>query len=102
MEGPGATAEGTATGRVGSSGTVTTTAVEELLRVARQLVPNLHQVGLLYNPAEPNSSFEAELLAQAVAIALHSLEADPDVGLDVLHHVPDVEGRIGVGQGGGD
>jgi putative ABC transport system substrate-binding protein len=31
------------------------------------LVPNLQQVGLLYNPAEPNSSFEAELLAQAVA-----------------------------------
>ena len=49
------------------TGTVTTTAVEELLRVAQQLVPNLQQVGLLYNPAEPNSSFEAELLAQSVA-----------------------------------
>ena len=48
------------------TGTVTTTAVEEMLHVARDLVPNLQQVGLLYNPAEPNSSFEAELLAQAV------------------------------------
>ena len=35
-------------------------------------------------------------------VALHSLEADPDVGLDVLHHVADVEGSVGVGQGGGD
>ncbi len=34
--------------------------------------------------------------------AVHALEPHPDVGLDVLHHVPDVEGRIGVGQGGGD
>ena len=49
------------------TGTVTTTAVETMLQVARELVPNLQQVGLLYNPAEPNSSFEAELLAQAVA-----------------------------------
>jgi hypothetical protein len=35
-------------------------------------------------------------------ILLHSLEADPDVGLDVFHHVADVEGGVGVGQGGGD
>ncbi len=33
---------------------------------------------------------------------MHALEPHPDVGLDVLHHVPDVEGRVGVGQGGGD
>ena len=34
--------------------------------------------------------------------AVHALEPHPDVRLDVLHHVPDVERRIGVGQGGGD
>ena len=32
----------------------------------------------------------------------HLLEAHPDVGLDVLHQVPQVDGAIGVGQGGGD
>ena len=64
----GAGAGGSATQhRANVTGTVTTTAVEELLQVAQQLVPNLQQVGLLYNPAEPNSSFEAERLAQAVA-----------------------------------
>jgi putative ABC transport system substrate-binding protein len=53
----GAGAGGSATQhRANVTGTVTTTAVEDLL-----------QVGLLYNPAEPNSSFEAERLAQAVA-----------------------------------
>jgi hypothetical protein len=33
---------------------------------------------------------------------MHALEAHPDIGLDVFHHVPDVERGIGVGQGGGD
>ncbi len=44
----------------------------------------------------------AFLAALRIAFALHSLEADPDVGLDVLHHVADMEGSIGVGQCGGD
>ena len=35
-------------------------------------------------------------------VALHALVADPNIGLDVLHHVPDVEVAIGIGQGGGD
>ena len=35
-------------------------------------------------------------------VALHALEPHPDVGLDVLHDVADVEGAVGVGQGGGD
>src|ERR1700749_4391058 len=35
-------------------------------------------------------------------VAQHPLEAHPDVGLDVLHDVPDVKRAIGVGQGGGD
>jgi hypothetical protein len=37
-----------------------------------------------------------------VAVALHSLEPDPDVGLDVLHHVANMESGVGVGQGSGD
>jgi hypothetical protein len=35
-------------------------------------------------------------------VALHALVAHPNIGLDVLHHVPDVEVAIGIGQGGGD
>jgi len=35
-------------------------------------------------------------------VALHSLETHPDVGLDVLHDVADVEVAVGVGQGGGN
>src|SRR5438034_1066620 len=35
-------------------------------------------------------------------VALHALEPHPDVGLDVLHHVADVERRVRVGQRGGD
>ena len=47
------------------TGTVTTNPVGDQLQLARALVPGLNRVGLLYNPAEPNASFEAELLAQA-------------------------------------
>jgi len=35
-------------------------------------------------------------------MALHSLEPDPDVGLDVFHDVADVERAVGVGKGGGN
>jgi hypothetical protein len=35
-------------------------------------------------------------------VALHALEAHPDVRLDVLHDVPDMKRTVGVGQGGGD
>ena len=35
-------------------------------------------------------------------VPLHPLEAHPDVGLDVLHDVADVEGAVGVGERGGD
>jgi putative ABC transport system substrate-binding protein len=49
------------------TGTVTTNPVAEQLRLAQRLVPGLQRVGLLYNPAEPNASFEAELMAQAAA-----------------------------------
>ena len=36
------------------------------------------------------------------AVALHALEPHPDIGLDVLHDVADVEVAIGVWQCGGD
>jgi hypothetical protein len=35
-------------------------------------------------------------------MALHALITYPDVGLDVLHDVANVEVAIGVGQGGGN
>jgi hypothetical protein len=35
-------------------------------------------------------------------VALHALEAHPDVRLYVFHHVADVEIAVGIGQGGGD
>ncbi len=35
-------------------------------------------------------------------VALHALEPHPDVGLDVLHHVADVERRVRVRQRGGN
>ena len=35
-------------------------------------------------------------------VPLHALEAHPDVGLDVLHDVADVERAVGVRQRGGE
>ena len=35
-------------------------------------------------------------------MALHALKAHPDIGLDVLHDVADMEISVGVGQSGGD
>ena len=35
-------------------------------------------------------------------VSMHFLEAHPDIGLDVFHQVTEVDGAIGVGQGGGD
>jgi len=35
-------------------------------------------------------------------VALHALEPHPDVGLDVLHDVADVERAVRVGKRGGD
>jgi hypothetical protein len=35
-------------------------------------------------------------------VALHSLEAHPDVGLDVLHEVAEVDAAVGVRQRRGD
>ena len=35
-------------------------------------------------------------------VALHALEAHPDVGLDVLDQMAEVDRAVGVGQGGRD
>jgi hypothetical protein len=35
-------------------------------------------------------------------MAAHALEADPDVGLDVLHQMAQMDGAVGIGQGTGD
>jgi hypothetical protein len=34
-------------------------------------------------------------------VALHALKAHPDIGLDVLHDVADMERAVGVGKRGG-
>ena len=39
---------------------------------------------------------------KCTCVSLHALESHPDVGLDVLHDVPDVERAVGVGERGGD
>ncbi len=35
-------------------------------------------------------------------VATHALEANPDIGLHVFHHVPEMDRSIGIGQGAGD
>src|SRR5476649_948347 len=48
------------------------------------------------------SSAPTKCTSQAGAVALHALEPDPDVGLDVFHHVANMESSVCVGQGSGD
>lgn len=45
-------------------GTIGTNPVGKELDLARELVPGLKTVGLIYNPGEPNSEFEAKLLKE--------------------------------------
>jgi len=59
------------------TGTVTTNPVDQQLQLARTVLPALTQVGLLYNPAEANASFEAELLAQAASAQQVQLQREP-------------------------
>jgi putative ABC transport system substrate-binding protein len=66
------------------TGTVTTNPVADQLRLARRLVPGLQRVGLLYNPAEPNASFEAELMAQAAARLRLTLLREPVAAVNDL------------------
>ena len=48
-------------------GTVGTNPVGKELDLAREVNPNLRTVGLIFNPGEPNSDFEAKLLIQEAA-----------------------------------
>jgi putative ABC transport system substrate-binding protein len=48
-------------------GTIGTSPVGKELDLARELVPGLKTVGLIYNPGEPNSEFEAKLLKEEAA-----------------------------------
>jgi len=48
-------------------GTIGTNPVGQELDLAKQLVPDLKTVGLIYNPGEPNSEFEAKLLKEEAA-----------------------------------
>jgi putative ABC transport system substrate-binding protein len=48
-------------------GTVGTNPLGQELDLAREVDPNLSTVGLIYNPGEPNSEFEAKLLQQEAA-----------------------------------
>jgi putative ABC transport system substrate-binding protein len=48
-------------------GTIGTSPVDKELDLARELVPGLKSVGLIYNPGEPNSEFEAKLLKEEAA-----------------------------------
>jgi len=59
------------------TGTVSTNPVDQQLQLARTLLPELTQVGLLYNPAEANAGFEAELLAQAAGAQQVQLLREP-------------------------
>jgi putative ABC transport system substrate-binding protein len=48
-------------------GTIGTNPVEQELELAQEVVPNLKTVGLIYNPGEPNSEFEAKIIKQAAS-----------------------------------
>jgi putative ABC transport system substrate-binding protein len=58
-------------------GTVGTNPVGKELDLARQLDPGLKTVGLIYNPGEPNSEFEAKLLKQEAAQRGIGVEEQP-------------------------
>jgi putative ABC transport system substrate-binding protein len=62
------------------TGTVSTNPVAEQLRLALQLQPGLHTLGLVYDPAQANASFEAELLRGAAAERRLQVLAEPVAG----------------------
>ncbi len=62
------------------TGTVSTNPVADQLELARQLQPDLQQLGLIYDPAQANASFEAELLRAAAAERRLQVEAEPVTG----------------------
>ncbi|NBV69219.1 MAG: ABC transporter substrate-binding protein [Synechococcaceae bacterium WB4_2_0805] len=58
-------------------GTVGTNPVGKELDLAREVDPNLSTVGLIYNPGEPNSEFEAKVLLQEAARRGIRVETQP-------------------------
>ena len=62
------------------TGTVSTTPVAAQLELVRQLQPELQRLGLIYDPAQANASFEAELLRSEVHEWNLSVEAEPVTG----------------------
>lgn len=62
------------------TGTVSTNPVADQLELARQLQPELQRLGLIYDPAQANASFEAELLRSEAAARRLGVEAEPVAG----------------------
>ena len=58
-------------------GTVGTNPVGKELDLARQINPALKTVGLIFNPGEPNSSYEAKLLKEEAASRGITVEEQP-------------------------
>lgn len=62
------------------TGTVSTNPVADQLELVRQLQPELRRLGLIYDPAQANASFEAELLRAEAAQRQLRVEAQPVTG----------------------
>lgn len=62
------------------TGTVSTNPVADQLQLVRQLQPELHRLGLIYDPAQANAGFEAELLRGEAAQWQLIVEAEPVTG----------------------
>lgn len=62
------------------TGTVSTNPVADQLDLVRQLQPELQRLGLIYDPAQANASFEAELLRRDAAERHLVVEAEPVTG----------------------
>lgn len=62
------------------TGTVSTNPVADQLALVHQLQPELQRLGLIYDPAQANASFEAELLRGEAAERDLLVEAEPVTG----------------------
>lgn len=62
------------------TGTVSTNPVADQLQLVRQLQPELQRLGVIYDPAQANASFEAELLRGEAAQRELIVEAEPVTG----------------------
>ncbi len=62
------------------TGTVSTNPVADQLDLVRQLQPELLRLGVIYDPAQANASFETELLRREAAERHLVVEAEPVAG----------------------